>query len=237
MTPTPRILIVSTSADTMTGSGKSTGLWLEELTAPYYAFRDMGAEVTLASIAGGQIPIDERSLDEDLSGEGSVARYAEDPALQALVADSPRFDQFRAEDFDAIFLPGGHGTMFDFPENKALAQLVSDFAADGKIVSAVCHGPAGLLGATLPNGTPLVAGRRMTGFANAEEEDTGLRKDMPFLLETRLRALGADYESGPAFTPLALRDGMLITGQNPASAEEVAHLVGEALGERLRKAA
>lgn len=138
-----------------------------------------------------------------------------------------------ASGYDAILLPGGHGTMFDYPQNAALARLVVDFDAPGKVVAAVCHGPAGLVGARKADGTPVVAGRRVAAFTDSEERAAGLDKAVPFLLETRLKELGARHESGPDFKPFALRDGNLVTGQNPASAEPLAKLVMEALAARV----
>lgn len=227
----PRILIITTSAATMTGSDKPTGLWLEELTTPYYAFLDGGAEVTLASIAGGKVPVDPNSVKPAGENDPSVERALKDDAFQALVADTPRFDRLDSAGFDAIFLPGGHGTMFDYPGSAALAQLVADFDAAGKVVAAVCHGPAGLVGARRADGTPMVAGRRVAAFTDSEERAVGLAEAVPFLLSSRLRELGARIEAGPDFEPFAIRDGNLVTGQNPASAEPIARLVFEAMKE------
>jgi len=225
----PKILIIATSAAKMT-DGDPTGVWLEELTTPYYAFQDAGAEVTLASIAGGAIPIDARSTKPAGENDASVERYLADPAFQEAVAHTPAFETLDASGFDAVFLPGGHGTMFDYPENAALAKLVSETLEKGKVMAAVCHGPAGLVSAKTKAGDPVVKGRKVAGFTDDEERAVGLDKAVPFLLGTRLRELGANYVSGPDFAPFAVRDGNLITGQNPASAEPVAKLVMEALG-------
>lgn len=227
----PRILIITTSAATMTGTDKPTGLWLEELTTPYYAFADAGAEVTLASIAGGKVPVDPNSVKPAGENDASVERALADADFQARIADTPRFDTLDASRFDAIVLPGGHGTMFDYPDSKALARLVADFDASGKVVAAVCHGPAGLVSARREDGTPVVAGRRVAAFTDSEERAVGLEDAVPFLLTTRLRELGARIEAGPDFEPFAIRDGNLVTGQNPASAEPIARLVFEALEE------
>ena len=223
----PRILIIATSAATMDGG--STGLWLEELTTPYYAFRDAGADVTLASIAGGVIPIDPRSVKPAGENDASVERYLADEALKQAVAATVCFETLGTGDFDALFLPGGHGTMFDYPKSEGLARLVAAMSEAGKIVAAVCHGPAGLVAATKADGTPFVAGRKVAGFSDSEERAVGLEHAVPFLLETRLRELGAGYVSGPDFAPFAVRDGNLVTGQNPASAEQTATLVMAAL--------
>ncbi|MGL4279024.1 MAG: type 1 glutamine amidotransferase domain-containing protein [Albidovulum sp.] len=215
----PRILIIATSAARMS-SGKPTGLWLDELTTPYFAFADAGAEVTVGSIAGGEIPVDARSLDGE--PDPSAKRARKDLALSQMLAESEPVGSFRAEDFDAIFLPGGHGTMFDFPESAELARLVEAFDRAGKIVAAVCHGPVGLVSARRADGKPLVAGRRVAGFTDSEEALTGLDGDVPFLLESRLRWLGANYQKAPDFQPFAVTDGNLVTGQNPQSAPAVA---------------
>jgi putative intracellular protease/amidase len=229
----PKILIITTSAATMGTSDDPTGLWLEELTTPWYAFVDAGADLTLASIAGGKIPVDPRSLKPAGENDASVERALNDATFQRLIAEPPKFDTLDASGYDAILLPGGHGTMFDYPQNAALARLVADFDAAGKVVAAVCHGPAGLVGARKADGTPVVAGRRVAAFTDSEERAAGLDKAVPFLLETRLKELGARHESGPDFKPFALRDGNLVTGQNPASAEPLAKLVMEALAARV----
>lgn len=224
-----RILMIATSADRMTPGTEPTGVWLEELTTPYYAFRDAGADVTLASIKGGAIPVDQRSVNADGENDASVERYLKDEALKAEVADTPVFTSIDISGYDAVFLPGGHGTMFDYPGNEDLARLVERFDREGKIVAAVCHGPAGLVSAKKPNGTPFVAGRRVSAFTDSEERAVGLDQAVPFLLETRMKELGAHREGGPDFQPFALRDGNLVTGQNPASATRTAELVMEAL--------
>ncbi len=224
-----KILIIATSAATMDDRDEPTGIWLEELTTPYYAFRDAGAKVTLASIDGGEIPIDPRSTSDDGEPADSVKRYHEDEALQRLVKETPRFDTLDDADYDAVFLPGGHGTMFDYPGSDALAALVARRIENGKVISAVCHGPAGLVSAKSSDGTPSIKGRKVAGFTNSEEEAVGLTDAVPFLLETRLKELGADYRSGPDFESFAVSDDNLITGQNPQSAGEVAKLVMAAL--------
>ncbi len=209
-----RILMVATSADRMTPGTEPTGVWLEELTTPYYAFRDAGAEVTLASIKGGAIPVDQRSVNADGENDASVERYLKDEALKGEVASTLVF------------------TSID-PAGYELARLVERFDREGKIVAAVCHGPAGLVSAKKADGTPLVAGRRVAGFTDSEERAVGLDQAVPFLLETRLKELGGKHEGGPDFAPFALRDGNLVTGQNPASATRTAELVMEALKDKV----
>lgn len=229
-----KILFVVTSAAFMGDTGEPTGLWFEELTTPYYAFVDAGAEVDIVSIAGGAVPIDPRSKKPLGENPASVDRFLRDPKAGAKIADTKAIAGVDASQYDAVFLPGGHGTMWDLPASTALAKTVVATLGRGGVVAAVCHGPAGLVSAKFDNGEPVVAGKRVAAFTNSEEVAAGLDKAVPFLLEDRLRALGAKLETAPDFQPLALRDGNLITGQNPASSEKVAELVLEALNERAK---
>lgn len=229
----PRILIIATSHADMGSPDDQTGVWLGELTTPYYAFADRGADVTLASIAGGQVPIDPRSTGDDSRKEGSVRRYLDDQDLQTRVRTTPSFTDLEPGDYDAVFLPGGHGTMWDYPASTELAALVSRYLQEGRPVAAVCHGPAGLVAARDAEGQSIVKGKTVAGFTNSEEEAVGLTNVVPFLLEDRLRELGAEYRKGPDFAPFAVRDGLLITGQNPASAAKVAALTLEAVQEKM----
>ncbi|NSL55697.1 type 1 glutamine amidotransferase domain-containing protein [Uliginosibacterium aquaticum] len=231
MSPVFKILVILTSHATAGTSGQATGLWLEEFTTPYYAFVDAGAQVEVASIAGGQVPVDPHSIEAVGKNPASVERYLQDEALRTRLATSIKIDGLAAADYDAVFMPGGHGTMWDLPTSDTLARLVSTAWGEGKIVAAVCHGPAGLVNAKDEKGQPLVAGRRVAAFSNTEEVAAGMDKSVPFALETRIRALGAHYESGPDFQPFAVRDGRLVTGQNPASSAKVAELVLQALRE------
>jgi putative intracellular protease/amidase len=226
--PNRSILIVTTSHDRIGSTGKPTGVWLEELATPYYAFRDAGAEVTIASIKGGQVPVDPSSTAGELPE--SVGRFLADPEAQRAVATTPAIDAVDVARYDAVFLPGGHGTVWDLPQSVALAEGLSAAYAAGKVVSAVCHGPAGLVAVTDSAGAPLVRGKRVAGFTDSEEVAAGLDQTVPFLLESRLRELGGRYEKGADFQPFAVADGRLVTGQNPASSGLVAKLVLEALG-------
>lgn len=225
----PRILIVTTSNATMGPNGKPTGLWLEELTTPYFTFAEAGALVTLASISGGMIPVDPRSLEPSDTEPESVSRFRGDGLASGALDRSHAIAGIDAANFDAIFLPGGHGTMWDLPCNATLASLVGRMWREGKVVGAVCHGPAGLLSAVETDGQPLVAGKRITAFTNAEEDAVGLTDAVPFLLEDRLRELGALFESGETFAPHAIADGRLVTGQNPASSRDTARLILDAV--------
>lgn len=227
-----KILIILTSHGSMADTGERTGVWLEELTTPYYAFVDAGAQVTLVSIDGGPVPVDPRSIKPKGENDASVERYLNDSALQTTVRQTVRFEASQAEGHDAVFLPGGHGTMWDLPGSTALSSVVVRFLDQGKTVAAVCHGPAGLVSARNASGEPVVKGRRVAGFTNSEERAAGLDDVVPFLLETRLRELGARYVSGPDFASFAVRDGNLVTGQNPASAAATARLTLEAVRER-----
>lgn len=225
-----KILIVTTSHAKMGDTGKPTGLWFEELATPYWSFRDAGAEVTIASIAGGPVPIDATSMEGEIAA--SVQRFqADDEAMRQLQNSLPVTDA-RIDDFDAVFLPGGHGTMWDLPDSAALIALLEAAWASGKAVAAVCHGPAGLVNVKDADGKPIVAGRRVSSFTDSEEKAVGLVDAVPFLLETRLRELGGDFSGVADFQPYAVRDGQLVTGQNPASSEKVAQLTLEAVRER-----
>jgi putative intracellular protease/amidase len=240
--PGKNVLIVTTSHAEMGSTGHRTGVWLEELAAPYYALLDGGAQVTLASIKGGEVPFDPRSLPAEAgqaSGEkpaeqqevpASVRRFLDDAEATSAARSTPAIDRVEAGSFDAVFLPGGHGTMWDLPESEALARTVGTAFDEGRIVAAVCHGPAGLVAARGRDGRPIVEGRRVNGFTNSEEEGVGLAEVVPFLLEDRLKELGGRFERGPDWQPYAVRDGNLITGQNPQSSSLVAQHVLAALG-------
>lgn len=225
----PRILIVTTSNGTMGATGKPTGLWLEELTTPYFTFAEAGARVTLASIKGGIIPVDPRSIEPGDAEPESVARFRADGVAKGALDQSHALAALDGGSFDAIFLPGGHGTMWDLPCNATLAALISKMWREGKVVGAVCHGPAGLLSAVETDGEPLVKGKAVAAFTDAEERAAGLDADVPFLLESRLRELGALFENGEPFAPYAIADGRLVTGQNPASSRATAQLVLDAV--------
>lgn len=222
----PNILIVLTSHDKLGNTGEATGLWLEELTTPYYTFIDAGAKVTLASILGGQVPVDPKSSQDESE---SVQRFLVDTEAQTKFNHTPSIQNINMTDFDAIFLPGGHGTMWDLPNSDALAEGLSDAWQAKKVIAAVCHGPAGLLHVRDETNAALVKGRRVTGFTNEEEIAVKLDQQVPFLLESRLRKLGAHYEKIENFAPFAIEDGRLITGQNPASAGLTASLTLKAL--------
>ena len=226
-----RVLIVSTSHGELGGSGHRTGLWLEELAAPYWVFRDAGLEVEVASMRGGEIPVDPRSIADSARQVASVDRFLRDKAAAGTIRQSTPLGDVDASAFDALFLPGGHGAMWDMPADATLARAVADAYDDGRIVAAVCHGPAGLVGAVRNDGKALVGARRVTGFTNAEEAQVGLVDVVPFLLESRLVELGGIFESAAPFHPHVVRDGNLVTGQNPQSSEAVAEAALAAMRE------
>lgn len=216
------VLMVVTSHAELGATGKKTGLWLEELATPYYAFTDRGVVVHVASPLGGAAPIDPQSAE---SKHPSVVRFLADPVARGLAAGTRALDGLDVDAYDAIFVVGGHGVMWDLAEHPLLAALLGGAHDRGKVVAAVCHGPAALVGATDASGASLVKGRRVAGFSNEEEVLAGLDRIVPFALETRLRELGGAYERGPNWGAFAVGDGNLVTGQNPASSGKVAELV------------
>jgi putative intracellular protease/amidase len=224
----PRILIVLTSHDQLGDTGHATGFWLEELACPYYTFVDAGAAVTLVSIKGGKAPLDPKSRLEESQTDDTKQFLADDAAQKAL-ANTLTIDQVDAGDYDAIFLTGGHGTMWDFATSSTLSNLIEAFDEEEQIIAAVCHAPAGLVNVKTATSEPLVKGKLVTSFSNSEEKAVELDTVVPFLLETRLRELGAVFESGPDWGAFAKQDGNLITGQNPASSELAAKAVLAAL--------
>lgn len=217
MAKTKKILMLVTSHSRI-DENHPTGLWLEEVAVPFLEFKASGYDVVLASIQGGQAPIDPRSNpDEPQAGDWANVINA--------LKNTPAVTSLSATDFDAIFLPGGHGTMFDFPSNRDLQRLLRDFAESDKVIAAVCHGPAGLTGTILSDGRYLVASKKLTAFTNEEERATELDKLMPFLLESKLRELGANFNSQPMWSDHVVQDGNLITGQNPQSSASIARAV------------
>lgn len=224
---TKRVLIVCTSHDKLGNTDAQTGAWAEEVVAPYYLFKDAGLEVDIASIKEGYIPIDQGSLGAGFVTE-HVKKYLEDDDLKKKLATSISVSKV-SDLYDAVFLPGGHGVVYDFPENPELIALLEKHWAHDKIISSVCHGPAGIVSIRAPDGQPIVKGRKVTGFTNSEEAAVGKTDVVPFLLEDKLKELGGLYECGPNWVPYALADGNLITGQNPQSSVAVAKLVLDAL--------
>lgn len=219
-----KILMVLTSHDQLGNTGKKTGFWLEEFVAPYYTFLDAGAKVTVASPKGGQPPLDPKS-DTPEGQTDTTRRFKQDPAAQAVLASTVKLADVRAEDHDAVFYPGGHGPMWDLAEDPKSIALIEAFYSAEKPVAAVCHAPA-VLHRVTSRGEPIVEGKRVTGFANTEEEAVQLTKVVPFLVEDELKRLGGLYEKADDWQSFAITDGRLITGQNPASSTAAAqHLL------------
>lgn len=213
-----KILICLTSHDTLGNTGHKTGFWLEELAAPYYAFKDAGAEIVLASPKGGQPPLDPKSNEPGFQTD-LTRRFEADDAAKAQLAATLRLDGVKADDFDTVFYPGGHGPMWDLAENRESVALIEAFLAAKKPIALVCHAPAALRHAKKSDGRPLVDGVEVTGFT----------KVVPFLLEDELNRKGARFRKGPDWAPFVVRDGLLITGQNPASSGPAALTLLEAL--------
>lgn len=211
------ILLVVTSHDRI-DADHATGLWFEEFAIPYNAFLDQGYRVAVASPSGGEAPVDPRSVPEDRTSPDS------ERAIHAL-AQTETLRDVDVSSYDAVFFPGGHGTMFDFPQDPHVASLVAEYFETGKVVAAVCHGPAAFVNARLSNGRPAVQGRRLTAFTNQEERAVELDRLMPFLLESALRELGAHVSTAPAWSDHIVVDDRLITGQNPQSSASTAAAV------------
>ncbi len=223
-----KVLMVLTSHSDLGNTGKKTGFWLEEFAAPYYIFKDAGADVVLASPAGGQPPLDPKSDSADFQTE-LTQRFKADPAAQRELANTLKLDSVRQDDFDTVFFPGGHGPLWDLAESQTSIALIEAFNRAGKPIGFVCHAPGVLRHVKAASGEPLVKGRQVTGFTNGEEADVELTDIVPFLLEDELIALGANYQKGPNWGSFIVEDGTLITGQNPGSSEAVAKALVAAL--------
>ncbi|HEX3033909.1 MAG TPA: type 1 glutamine amidotransferase domain-containing protein [Thermodesulfobacteriota bacterium] len=223
-----KILIVLTSHDRLGDTGKETGFWLEEFAAPYYVLKDAGAAITLASPKGGHPPLDPKS-DLPENQTKLTKRFRTDTAAQAELANTKKLADVSADDFDAVFYPGGHGPMWDMPDNATSIALIEAFVKADKPVAAVCHAPVALVNVRRKDGEYLVKGKRVTGFSNAEEEAVGLAEVVPFLLEDRLKERGGIYSNAANWASYVQVDGKLVTGQNPASsgpaAEELLKLL------------
>ncbi|RAS13709.1 putative intracellular protease/amidase [Microvirgula sp. AG722] len=222
------ILIVLTSHDRLGDTGKKTGFWLEEFAAPYYVFRDAGAQLTLVSPLGGQPPLDPKS-DEPDAQTPATERFRQDAQARHALAHTGKLADVRADDFDAVFYPGGHGPLWDLAEDPASIALIEAFERAGKPLGLVCHAPGALRRVRTADGLPLVKGRRVTGFSNSEEAAVQLSEVVPFLIEDEFTRLGGQYEKGADWQPHVVVDARLITGQNPASSEAVAMAMLEQL--------
>lgn len=213
-----KILMVLTSHAELGNTGEKTGFWVEEFAAPYYAFIDAGIEVTLASPNGGQPPIDPTSTLADFQTE-ATKRYDADSGAQTLMANTKVLSEVNSSDYDAVFYPGGHGPLWDLVDNTDSVSLIESFIKEQKPVAAVCHASAVFLNVKDADGNALVAGKKVTGFTNSEEAAVQLTDIVPFLVEDELIKKGGDYQKTDDWGVLALEDGLLITGQNPASSE------------------
>jgi putative intracellular protease/amidase len=223
-----KILIILTSHDELGDTGRKTGFWLEELAAPYYVFKTAGAEITLASPKGGQPPLDPKS-NEPANQTDDTRRFEADAEAAAALANTVKLSDVSEADFDTVFYPGGHGPLWDLAEDRKSIDLIESFLAADKPVALVCHAPGILRHVKTPAGRPLVEGKKVTGFANSEEEAVGLTEIVPFLVEDELKALGGLYSRGPDWGSYVVQDGLLITGQNPGSSPATASALLDAM--------
>ena len=219
-----KILMILTSHDQLGTTGKKTGFWLEEFAAPYYVFKDAGAEIVLASPKGGQPPLDPKSDDEEAQTD-DTRRFKKDTAAIKALAHTTILAEVPSDGFDAVFYPGGHGPLWDLAEDAHSIKLIESMSAAGKTVSAVCHAPAVFRHTKSADGSPLVTGKKVTGFTNSEEEGVQLTKVVPFLVEDMLKSNGGVYQKGADWQSFVVTDGKLITGQNPASSAAAARAV------------
>lgn len=226
-----KILTILTSHDELGDTGRKTGFWLEELAAPYYAFKDAGAEIVLASPKGGQPPLDPKS-NEPGSQTDDTRRFEADPEASRALANTLKLSEVDQADYDAVFFPGGHGPLWDLTNDRKALSLIEDTLAAGKPVGLVCHAPGILTNAKAPGGDPIAKGRKVTGFKNSEEAAVGLIEVVPYLLEDVLREQGGEFSSTDDWGVHTVQDGLLITGQNPASSKEAAELVLKAVSDR-----
>ena len=226
-----KVLIVLTSHDELGNTGRKTGFWLEELAAPYYTFKQAGAEITLASPKGGRPPLDPKSNEAGFQTD-ETRRFEADAEAMSALADTVRLADVASSAFDTVFYPGGHGPLWDLAEDPVSIALLESFLAEGKPVALVCHAPGALRHVKTAAGRPLVEGKKVTGFANSEEEAVGLTDVVPFLVEDELKAKGGIYSRGPDWGSYVVRDGLLITGQNPSSSADTARALIGALEKR-----
>jgi len=213
-----KVLFVLTSHDKLGETGEKTGFWLEEFTEPYYLLADNGVEITLASPKGGQAPIDPSSTAENYQSEGTK-RFNKDTSLQDILANTVKLATINVGDYDAVFYPGGHGPLWDLAEDKNSIAIIEECYNTNKPMAIVCHAPGVLKNTKKEDGSPLVKGLKVTGFSNSEEAAVGLSEVVPFLVEDMLIENGANYSKGADWTSYVVEDGVLITGQNPASAK------------------
>ena len=226
-----KVLIVLTSHSELGDTGRRTGFWVEEFAAPYYALADAGVEITLASPTGGQPPIDPKSEEAEAQTK-STHRFDQDQPLKQKLAHTLKLSEVKAADFDAVFYPGGHGPLWDLTKDANSIALLEAFHQQGKPMALVCHAPCALLKVKLPNGDSLIKGKKVTGFSDTEEAAVKLTKIVPFLLEDELKKAGAVYSKGPDWGVYLQTDGLLITGQNPASSAAAAQALLKLLAKK-----
>jgi putative intracellular protease/amidase len=231
-----KVLMVITSHDKLGNTGRKTGFWLEELAAPYFVFKDSGAEITLASPKGGRPPLDPKSNEPDSRTDLTV-RFEKDANAEAQLDKTVRLDSVKQESFDTVFYPGGHGPMWDLVEDKNSIKLIESFLAAGKPIAIVCHSTGAMRHVKTPDGKPLVEGREVTGFTDGEEEAVGLTKVVPFLVEDEMLKLGAIFSKKANWAVHVVTDGLLITGQNPASSGPAARALLAMLKQGAKSAA
>ncbi|WP_417454724.1 type 1 glutamine amidotransferase domain-containing protein [Kiloniella sp.] len=223
-----KILMIVTSHEDFGTSGRKTGLWLEEFAAPYYRFKEAGADITVASPAGGQPPVDPGSLGDDFQSD-DTRRFNEDGEAQNLLANTKPLSSIKADGFDAVFYPGGHGPLYDLTDDVHSLALLRSFNADERPIGTVCHGVTALIKATDTNNTPIVAGREITGFTDSEEAAVGATDIVPFSVEQDLVKAGAVFRSADDWADFSIRDGHIVTGQNPGSSDSAARLLLDVL--------
>jgi putative intracellular protease/amidase len=228
-----KVLMVLTSHDQLGNTGRKTGFWLEELAAPYYVFKEAGAQITLTSPKGGRPPLDPKSNDPNFQTD-ITRRFEKDAAAEDQLSKTVRLDGVRQNDYDTVFYPGGHGPMWDIAEDKNSIKLIESFLAAGKYVALVCHAPGALRHVKTPQGKPLVEGKNVTGFTNGEEEEVGLTKVVPFLVEDELLRLGATFSKVKNWGVYTIVDGQLITGQNPASSGPAARVLIQTMKQKAK---
>ncbi|GAA0871109.1 type 1 glutamine amidotransferase domain-containing protein [Gangjinia marincola] len=221
------VLFVLTSHDKLGDTGKKTGFWVEEFAGPYYTLKDKGVNITLATPKGGKAPIDPSSTTEDASTK-DTQRFNNDPEAQERINTTKKLSEVNPADFDAVFYPGGHGPLWDLATDATSIKLIETFYAQDKPVAFVCHAPAALKHVTAADGAPLVQGKKVTGFTNSEEEAVQLKDVVPFLVEDMLKENGGHYTKANDWEEHVVQDGLLITGQNPASSKLVAEKLYEA---------
>ena len=217
-----KILMILTSHDKLGNTDEKTGLWIEEFAAPYYTFIDAGFDVTLASPLGGQPPIDPKSELADFQTL-FTQRFDNDTTTQSIFAATTELSTLTADDYDAIFYPGGHGPLWDLTDNVESIQLIEQFLAQNKPVASVCHAATVLLNIKNEQGEFAIKGKKITGFSNSEEDAVQLSEVVPFLLEDEIKNRGANYSKGDDWASYVVQDGLFISGQNPASSELSAH--------------